>query len=234
MSTEDFTYGDSNAMPLDFLRYELYDVQTPQELKPHLDATVALRQYTGETKLFPAQDTLGIILDGTLFALAHHQTQQESSFLEPQDISVLKKNAHYTFHGSGTSLDIIMNNLWGGRSFIRAKDTPFIGGYAGGTIKMLKNDTGQGNIHLIWVDAEKNIKKPHYHKELTEIYVVLQGTGIMQLQSQDQTQNTVFPLQPGTLVLVPPHTIHNTCSDKGMVIQVIGLPRFSKKDMYWV
>ncbi|HPA45463.1 MAG TPA: cupin domain-containing protein [bacterium] len=68
--------------------------------------------------------------------------------------------------------------------------------------------------------------KPHYHKETTEIYYVLEGTGALELDGDR------VPLSPGSAVLIKPHVRHRATGD--VVALVIGNPPFHTDDLYLV
>lgn len=60
-------------------------------------------------------------------------------------------------------------------------------------------DNPVATLHL--VDTSKD-SRTHYHKKLTEIYYVLEGEGIMELDG-----NTV-PVRPGVAILIKPGCRH--------------------------
>ena len=63
--------------------------------------------------------------------------------------------------------------------------------------------TGDDNdlISVHRVEISKEAKK-HYHRRLTETYVILSGSGEMELD-EDR-----IPVSPGDVIMIPPHTRH--------------------------
>lgn len=75
------------------------------------------------------------------------------------------------------------------------------------------------SVHLVEIsrDAER-----HYHRRLTEIYVVLEGRGRLELDGRS------VPLRPGTAVLIPPLVVHRA---RGRLkILNISVPPFDPAD----
>lgn len=58
---------------------------------------------------------------------------------------------------------------------------------------------GPASVHLVEVSAAA---RTHYHRRMTEIYVVIEGEGEIELDGQR------FPLKPLTCVLIPPGCRH--------------------------
>ena len=66
--------------------------------------------------------------------------------------------------------------------------------------------------------------KRHYHKKTTEFYYVLNGRGILELDSDR------IDLEPGTLVMICPGTRHRA---EGQVeALIVGIPPFDPADMF--
>ncbi len=102
----------------------------------------------------------------------------------------------------------------------------------GGARKLLKEDNGQFNIdvHLIWVD-DQNVKIPHYHTRLFELYLVEEGMGEIHLKDLEKGQVERVPLETGGFVLVPPKVIHKA-DGRDLVITVVGIPAFYHDDSF--
>ena len=85
--------------------------------------------------------------------------------------------------------------------------------------------TGQDNdvasVHVTDISRDSQV---HWHKNLTEIYYVLEGEGILELNGD------VIPASPGTTALIQPGTRHRARGDLRIVVVVI--PRFDPADEY--
>ena len=83
---------------------------------------------------------------------------------------------------------------------------------------------------LLEYEADNKIHEAaaHYHKLCTEIYYVLEGTGTLELD-RDRVE-----VEPGTLVVIEPLTIHRLVSENGVKIMVIGVPALDPDDEYLV
>ena len=77
-------------------------------------------------------------------------------------------------------------------------------------------------IHL--VDIAKD-SRTHYHKKMTEIYLVLEGEGHMELDGQ------TFPLRPMTSVMIKPGCRHRAIG-KLRIIN-IPIPAFDPEDEWF-
>jgi mannose-6-phosphate isomerase-like protein (cupin superfamily) len=77
-------------------------------------------------------------------------------------------------------------------------------------------------LHLLDVQIDARV---HYHKKLTEIYLILEGTGHMELD--DQT----VPLQPMTAILIKPGCRHRAVGK--LRVAVIPVPAFDPADEWF-
>ena len=77
-------------------------------------------------------------------------------------------------------------------------------------------------MHL--VDIKKDAKA-HYHKTMTEIYLVLEGEGEMELDGQR------FPVKPMTTIYIKPGCRHRAVGT--MKIINIPIPSFDEKDEWF-
>jgi len=78
------------------------------------------------------------------------------------------------------------------------------------------------SVHL--VDIEKD-SRAHYHKKMTEIYLVLDGQGQMELDGQ------LFPVQPMTAIYIRPGCRHRAIG-KLRIIN-IPIPSFDEADEWF-
>lgn len=64
----------------------------------------------------------------------------------------------------------------------------------------------------------------HYHRETTEVYYILEGTGKIELNGD------WHDLAPGIVIWIEPGTRHRVISDAGLKTIVFGLPAFNPAD----
>ena len=74
--------------------------------------------------------------------------------------------------------------------------------------------------HAVDIDGAK----PHFHKRSTELYYVLDGTGIVTVGGIEH------PVSPGTLVHIPPEVIHS--AQGRMRVLVVGIPDIAEDDYF--
>jgi len=86
----------------------------------------------------------------------------------------------------------------------------------------MDDDNETASIHL--VDIKKD-SQTHYHKKLTEIYLVLEGDGQIELDGK------LFPLKPMTAVLIRPGCKHRAVGE--MKIVNIPIPKFDPEDEWF-
>ncbi|OWK43871.1 cupin domain-containing protein [Fimbriiglobus ruber] len=67
----------------------------------------------------------------------------------------------------------------------------------------------------------------HYHRETTEVYHILEGTGQMELNGE------WVDVRPGTTVWIEPGTRHRLVSTGGVKTIVFGLPAFRADDEWF-
>jgi mannose-6-phosphate isomerase-like protein (cupin superfamily) len=83
-------------------------------------------------------------------------------------------------------------------------------------------DTPLLNFHVTHImDSRK-----HYHKEVTEVYYILEGSGFMELN--DET----VPIEPGTVIFIEPYTAHRGYGDFKTI--VVGVPASRHDDEFFV
>ena len=83
-------------------------------------------------------------------------------------------------------------------------------------------DNSVATIHL--VDIAENART-HYHKKLTEIYLVLEGEGFMELDGE------CVPVKPMTSILIQPGCRHRAIGK--MKIVNIPIPAFDPHDEWF-
>jgi mannose-6-phosphate isomerase-like protein (cupin superfamily) len=86
---------------------------------------------------------------------------------------------------------------------------------------------GDGNeaatAHLVDISADS---RAHYHRHLTEIYVVLEGEGVLEADGDR------VPLRPMTSVMIHPGCVHRAVGR--LKVLVIALPAFDPADEFEV
>lgn len=67
----------------------------------------------------------------------------------------------------------------------------------------------------------------HYHRDTTEVYYILSGTGKMELNGD------WVDLEPGTVLWIEPGTRHRLVSEAGVKTIVTALPAFNPADEFF-
>ncbi len=84
-------------------------------------------------------------------------------------------------------------------------------------------DTNVCNVHVTQIrDSAK-----HYHKECTEVYLILKGHGQMELNDD------VVDVEPGMVIYIEPMTAHKLTSAEGVETVVFGVPALRDGDEYF-
>jgi mannose-6-phosphate isomerase-like protein (cupin superfamily) len=83
-------------------------------------------------------------------------------------------------------------------------------------------DNSTATVHIVDIQADSRV---HYHKKLTEIYLVLEGSGQMELDGQ------IIPVEPFTAVFIKPGCRHRAIG-KMRIINVC-IPPFDAKDEWF-
>lgn len=86
----------------------------------------------------------------------------------------------------------------------------------------IQPDNSVASIHL--VDISKDART-HYHKKLTEIYLILEGEGHMELDGE------LIPVKPMTTILIKPGCRHRAVGN--MRIVNIPIPAFDPEDEWF-
>lgn len=80
-------------------------------------------------------------------------------------------------------------------------------------------DNPTATMHLVDISADS---KAHYHRKMTEIYLVLAGTGRIELDGES------FPLEPMTAVFIKPLCRHRAVGNLRIVN--VAIPAFDPHD----
>jgi mannose-6-phosphate isomerase-like protein (cupin superfamily) len=83
-------------------------------------------------------------------------------------------------------------------------------------------DNPVATIHMVDIDRDA---QAHYHKKLSEIYLVLEGTGHVELDGE------LYPVKPMTAVLIKPGCRHRAVGN--MRIVNIPVPAFDADDEWF-
>lgn len=84
------------------------------------------------------------------------------------------------------------------------------------------SDNTVATLHIVDVTEDARV---HYHKKFTEIYLVLEGTGFMELDGQR------VPVKPLTAVFIKPGCRHRAVGK--MRIANIPIPAFDPEDEWF-
>lgn len=83
-------------------------------------------------------------------------------------------------------------------------------------------DNGLATVHRVEIQADA---RTHYHKRMTEIYVVLEGTGRIELDGQ------AIDVRPMTSVMIKPGCRHRAVGK--LTILNIAIPAFDATDEWF-
>jgi mannose-6-phosphate isomerase-like protein (cupin superfamily) len=83
-------------------------------------------------------------------------------------------------------------------------------------------DNPTATLHIVEISEET---KTHYHKKLTEIYLILEGHGAVELDGK------LVPVKPLTAILIRPLCRHRAVGR--MRIANVVIPAFDPKDEYF-
>ena len=93
----------------------------------------------------------------------------------------------------------------------------------GSTRRAFTDDPDQiASIHMVDIKADS---ETHYHKKLTEIYLVLEGEGQMELDGE------LFPVKKGSAILIKPGCRHRAIGK--LKIVNIPVPAFDPNDEWF-
>jgi mannose-6-phosphate isomerase-like protein (cupin superfamily) len=78
------------------------------------------------------------------------------------------------------------------------------------------------SVHQVDIKADA---RTHYHRRMTEIYVVLEGSGEMELDGE------IFPVRPMTSIMIKPGCRHRAIGR--LKILNIAIPKFEPADEWF-
>ncbi len=86
----------------------------------------------------------------------------------------------------------------------------------------VSDDNSVATLHLLDVQSDAQV---HYHKTLTEIYLVLEGQGHMELDGE------LVPVKPMTAIMIKPGCRHRAVGKLRVVI--VPIPAFDPQDEWF-
>ena len=84
------------------------------------------------------------------------------------------------------------------------------------------DDNDVATIHMVDISQDSEV---HYHKKLTEIYLVLEGEGVMELDGEE------IPVKPMTAIFIKPGCRHRARGNLRIVN--IPVPAFDPTDEWF-
>jgi mannose-6-phosphate isomerase-like protein (cupin superfamily) len=82
-------------------------------------------------------------------------------------------------------------------------------------------DNTTATMHLVEITQDS---RPHYHKKMTEIYLILEGEGFMELDGER------IPVKPMTSIFIKPGCRHRAVGN--LKIINVPIPAFDPADEY--
>jgi mannose-6-phosphate isomerase-like protein (cupin superfamily) len=86
----------------------------------------------------------------------------------------------------------------------------------------ISEDNTVASVHQVEIEADA---RTHYHKKTTEIYVILEGTGEMELDGEK------VPVRPMTSIMIKPGCRHRAIGR--LKILNIAIPKFEPADEWF-
>lgn len=83
-------------------------------------------------------------------------------------------------------------------------------------------DNPLATMHLVDIEADA---RTHYHKQMTEIYLILEGEGHLELDGE------LVPVKPMTTVMIKPGCRHRAIGQ--MKIINVAIPAFDERDEWF-
>ena len=83
-------------------------------------------------------------------------------------------------------------------------------------------DNPTATMHLVNIEADSRV---HYHKKLTEVYFILEGSGLMELDGK------TVPVKPFTAIFIKPGCRHRAIGK--MRIINVSIPTFDPDDEWF-
>ena len=84
------------------------------------------------------------------------------------------------------------------------------------------DDNSVATLHLLDVQSDAQV---HYHKTLTEIYLILEGQGHMELDGE------LVPVKPMTAIMIKPGCRHRAVGK--LRVAIIPIPAFDPQDEWF-
>jgi mannose-6-phosphate isomerase-like protein (cupin superfamily) len=111
-----------------------------------------------------------------------------------------------------------------GYSIRRAEDVPPVACPCGQSTRIVTAADGLGcSFHVTEIfDSVR-----HYHRNSAEVYYILEGTGMMELDG------TTIAVVPHMVITIAPGTRHRLVSATGVRTIVVGVPPFQPDDEYF-
>jgi mannose-6-phosphate isomerase-like protein (cupin superfamily) len=78
------------------------------------------------------------------------------------------------------------------------------------------------SLHITEIKADSQV---HYHKKMTELYYVLEGTGTMELDGQSH------PIKPGDAIMIKPGCRHRAVGN--LKVLIVPVPAFDESDEWF-
>jgi mannose-6-phosphate isomerase-like protein (cupin superfamily) len=91
------------------------------------------------------------------------------------------------------------------------------------TRPLTRADTPVCNLHVTFITDSVR----HYHRLCTEVYLILEGQGKMELNGD------IVDVSPGMVIYIEPHTRHRLWSNAGVRTVVFGVPALHPDDEYF-
>jgi len=82
-------------------------------------------------------------------------------------------------------------------------------------------DNSTATLHLVDIETDSRV---HYHKKMTEIYLILEGEGFMELDGER------IPVKPMTAIFIKPFCRHRAVGK--MKIINVPIPAFDETDEF--
>jgi mannose-6-phosphate isomerase-like protein (cupin superfamily) len=102
-------------------------------------------------------------------------------------------------------------------------DIPTIQCPCGFTRRAFTTDTDQtATLHLLDVKKDARV---HYHKKITEIYLILDGEGHMELDGE------IVPIKPMSSILIKPGCRHRAVGE--LKVAITAIPAFDPEDEWF-
>lgn len=92
----------------------------------------------------------------------------------------------------------------------------------GTTKRAFAKEGSPASIHIVEISKEA---KTHYHKKMTEIYLILEGEGYLELDGEK------VPVEPMTTIMIKPGCRHRAVGN--LKIVNIPVPAFDESDEYF-